>query len=116
MSPASPALVGGFFTKVHLVKALVFPVVMCGCQSWTIKKAERRRIDAFVKVWERASQGGPGPHAEHPFGGWYLGLGREMGAQQQQYLLPRGPPSGKRDGSSLWFLLALVGFFPLTLQ
>jgi len=34
-------------TKVHLVKALVFPVVMYGCKSWTIKKAERRRIDAF---------------------------------------------------------------------
>ena len=34
-------------TKVHLVKALVFPVVMYGCESWTIKKAEGRRIDAF---------------------------------------------------------------------
>ena len=34
-------------TKVHLVKAMVFPVVMYGCVSWTIKKAERRRIDAF---------------------------------------------------------------------
>ena len=34
-------------TKVHLVKAMVFPVVMYGCQSWTIKKAECRRIDAF---------------------------------------------------------------------
>ena len=34
-------------TKVCLVKALVFPVVMYGCESWTIKKAERRRIDAF---------------------------------------------------------------------
>ena len=33
--------------KVHLVKAIVFPVVMYGCESWTIKKAERRRIDAF---------------------------------------------------------------------
>ena len=37
-------------TKVHLVKALVFPVVMYGCEIWTIKKAERRRIDAF-KLW-----------------------------------------------------------------
>ena len=35
-------------TKVHLVKAMVFPVVMYGCESWTVKKAERRRIDAFV--------------------------------------------------------------------
>ena len=37
-------------TKVHLVKAMVFPGVMCGCESWTIKKAERRRINAF-KLW-----------------------------------------------------------------
>ena len=37
-------------TKVHLVKAMVFPVVMYGCESWTIKKAERWRIDAF-KLW-----------------------------------------------------------------
>ena len=34
-------------TKVHLVKTIVFPVVMYGCESWTVKKAERRRIDAF---------------------------------------------------------------------
>ena len=34
-------------TKIHLVKAMVFPVVMCGCESWTIKKAEDQRIDAF---------------------------------------------------------------------
>ena len=34
-------------TKVHLVKAMTFPVIMYGCESWTIKKAERRRIDAF---------------------------------------------------------------------
>ena len=37
-------------TQVHIVKAMVFPVVMCGCESWTIKKAEHRRIDAF-KLW-----------------------------------------------------------------
>ena len=36
-----------FLTKVHLVKAMVFPVVMYGCESWTIKKAECRRVDAF---------------------------------------------------------------------
>ena len=41
-------------TKVHLLKALVFPVVMCGCESWTIKKAERQRIDAFeLWCWRR---------------------------------------------------------------
>ena len=34
-------------TKIHVVKAIVFPVVMYGCESWTIKKAECRRIDAF---------------------------------------------------------------------
>ena len=34
-------------TKVHLVKAMVFPVVMYGCESWSVKKAESRRIDAF---------------------------------------------------------------------
>ena len=34
-------------TKVHLVTAMVFPVVMCGCESWTVKKAEHQRIDAF---------------------------------------------------------------------
>ena len=37
-------------TKVRLVKAMVFPVVMYGCESWTVKKAERRRIDAF-EMW-----------------------------------------------------------------
>ena len=37
-------------TKVHLVNAMVFPVVMYGCESWTLKKAERRRIDAF-ELW-----------------------------------------------------------------
>ena len=41
-------------TKVRLVKALVFPVVMYGCESWTVKKAERQRIDAFeVWCWRR---------------------------------------------------------------
>ena len=41
-------------TKVHLVKAMVFPVAMCGCESWTRKKAEHRRIDAFeLWCWRR---------------------------------------------------------------
>ena len=41
-------------TKVRLVKAMVFPVVLCGCESWTVKKAERRRIDAFeLWCWRR---------------------------------------------------------------
>ena len=43
-----------FLTKVHLVKAMVFPVVMHGCESWTIEKAERRRIDVFeLWYWRR---------------------------------------------------------------
>ena len=71
---ASPASAGGFFTtnamttldsvfknrditlptEFHLVKAMVFPVVMYGCESWTIEKAESRRIDAFeLWCWRR---------------------------------------------------------------
>ena len=43
-----------FPTKVHIVKAMVFPVVMYGCESWTVKKAERRRMDAFeLWCWRR---------------------------------------------------------------
>ena len=43
-----------FATKVHLVKAMVFPVIMYGCESWTIKKAEHQRIDAFeLWCWRR---------------------------------------------------------------
>ena len=41
-------------TEVHLVKAMVFPVVMYGCESWTVKKAEHRKIDAFeLSCWRR---------------------------------------------------------------
>ena len=40
-------------TKVHLVKGMVFPVVMYGCEIWTVKKAELRRIDAFELWWWR---------------------------------------------------------------
>ena len=44
-------------TKVHLFKAMVFPVVMYGCESWTIKKAECQRIDAFeLWCWRRLSR------------------------------------------------------------
>ena len=44
-------------TMVHLVKAMIFPVVMYGCESWTIKKAEHRRIDAFeLWCWRRLLQ------------------------------------------------------------
>ena len=41
-------------TKVHLIKAMLSPVVMCGCESWTIKKAEHQRLDAFsLWCWRR---------------------------------------------------------------
>ena len=42
-----------FPTKIHLVKAMVFPVVMYGCESWTVKKAERQRIDFKLWCWKR---------------------------------------------------------------
>ena len=45
-------------TKVHLVKAMVFPVVMYGCETWTVKKAEHRRIDALIN--------------EHKFGFYWI--------------------------------------------
>ena len=46
-----------FLTKVRLVKAMVFPVVMYACDSWTVKKAERQRIDAFeLWCWRRLSR------------------------------------------------------------
>ena len=43
-------------TKVHLVKAMVFPAVMYGCESWTVKKAEHRKTDAFELCWRRLSR------------------------------------------------------------
>ena len=47
-------------TKVHLVKTMVFPVLMYGCESWPIKKAEHRRIDAFEQwCWRRLLRLGP---------------------------------------------------------
>ena len=56
-------------TKVHLVKAMVFPVVTYGCKSWTVKKAEHQRIDAF-KLWSRNSNGeSPGGSLKDTVGG-----------------------------------------------
>ena len=46
-------------TKVHLIKAMVFPVIMCGCESWTIKKAEHRRTDALSTVVLHRTLGSP---------------------------------------------------------
>ena len=52
-----------YLTKVHIVKAMVFPVVMYGCESWTMKKAEHRRIDAFeLWCWRTTAVG----TLEHP--------------------------------------------------
>ena len=50
-----------FPTKVHLVKAIVFPIIMYGCESWTIKKAESRRIDTFELWYWRRLLGVPWP-------------------------------------------------------
>ena len=58
-------------TKVHLVKAMVFPAVMYGCESWTVKKAERQRIDVFeLWCWRRLDG--------HEFE-WIPGVGDEQG-------------------------------------
>ena len=55
-------------TKVHLVKAMVFPMVMYGCESWTIKKAERRRIDAFEEKTLESPLDGKEIQPVHPKG------------------------------------------------
>ena len=73
-------------TKIHIVKAMVFPVVMCGCECWTIKKAERQKIDAF-ELWpwrrlfrvpwtERRSNQSilKGINPKYSFEGWMLKL------------------------------------------
>ena len=55
-------------TKVHLVKAMVFPLVMYGCESWTVKKAERQRIDAFeLWCWRTLESLGPQGDPTSPF-------------------------------------------------
>ena len=69
-----------FVNKVCLVKAMVFPVVMYGCDSWSIKKAECRRIDAFeLWCWRRSweSLGLQGVQPVHPKGNWsWVFIGR----------------------------------------
>ena len=58
-------------TKFHLVKAMVFEVVMCGCESWTMKKAECRRIDAFKKwCWKRLLRVPKEVKPVNPKGNW----------------------------------------------
>ena len=56
-------------TKIHLVKAMVFPVAMYGCESWTVKKAERQRIDAFeLWCWRRLLRSNQKIQSVHPKG------------------------------------------------
>ena len=59
-------------TKFRIVKAMVFPIVMCGCESWTVKKAECRKIDAFeLWCWRRLMRvpyGLKGCQTSHPKG------------------------------------------------
>ena len=54
-------------TKGHLVKAMVFPVVMYGCESWTVKKAEAQRIDALELWWGQKEKG----TTEDEMAGWH---------------------------------------------
>ena len=77
-------------TRVRLVKAVVFPVVMYGCESWTIKKAESRRIDAFeLWCWRRLlrvpwTAGGPNQSIlKLPFGGGFSQLRNNSGNVHQ---------------------------------
>ena len=78
-------------TKVHIVKAMVFPVVMYGCESWTIKKAEHQRIDAF-KFWCCCRKGDP---FQGPKLGSCLKVGNELSKEmhmltKQEILLGKG--------------------------
>ena len=79
-------------TKVCVIKAMVFPVVMCGCESWTIKKAEGRRIDAF-ELWLKKTLESPLDckeiQAVHPKGdhSWVL-IGRADAETEISILWP----------------------------
>ena len=59
--------------NVHLVKAMVFPVVMYGCESWTVKKYERQRIDVFELWWDWGQQ--EKGTTKDEMAGWHHGLG-----------------------------------------
>ena len=83
-------------TKVHIVKAMVFPVVMHGCESWTIKEAERWRIDAFeLWCWRRLLRVSCREiQPVHPKGNqsWIIFIGRTAAAAETPILWP---PDGK---------------------
>ena len=79
-------------TKVHLVKAMVFPVVMYGCENWTVKKAECQRIDAFeVWCWRRLLQ--------VPW----------TARRSNQYILKETSPGGSLEGLMLRLKLKYFG-------
>ena len=85
-------------TNVHLVKAMVFPVVMYGCESWTLKKAEHRRVDAFeLWCWRRLLRGPldcKETQAVHPKGDLsWLSIGRTDPEAETPILWP---PHAKR--------------------
>ena len=110
-----------FPTKVHLVKAMVFPVVMYGCESWTIKKADNRRIDAFeLWCWRRllrvtctARRSNKSILKEISPGCWLVGLILKLKLQYFGYLVWRadsfektlilGKTEGRRRrGNRVW--------------
>ena len=82
-------------TKVHLVKVMVFPVIMYGCESWTLKKAERQRIDSFEEwCWRRllrvpwnARRSNPSIIKEISSGGSLEGLMLKLKLQYFGYLM-----------------------------
>ena len=81
-------------TKVHLVKAMVFPVVMYGCESWTIKKAERQRIDAFeLWCWRRLLRVPWTADSEYSLEGLML----KLKLQNFGHLMQRASSWGKRS-------------------
>ena len=77
--------------KVHLVKAMVFPVVMYGCESWTLKKAERRRNDAFELWFWRILLRGP----------WTVEI-QPVHSKGDQSLVFFGRNDGKAETPILW--------------
>ena len=83
-------------TKVRLVKAMVFPVVMYGCESWTVKKAEHRRIDALeLWCWKRLLRG--------PLDGKEIQLVHSKGDQSWVFI---GRTDAKAETPVLWPLHA----------
>ena len=113
-------------TKVCLVKAMVFPVVMCGCESWPVKKAEHRRIDAFefwCCAWSQCEESRP--WQGHEEGSWHTqGYDQTSGVPLE---FPEHPPPPKiricllfHSSNILWkkstqgfSLLHLKGMFQL---